>query len=101
MVFISKKTFYIYVLNKMNISDGFLGGICNANTSSGCFDRNADCIDSICQCSKDFTDINGTCTAGKMLTLYNTILETGNSCYYYFNILCCIDLSIKVECGIS
>ena len=84
MVFISKITFYIYVLNKMNISDGFLGGICNANTSSGCFDRNADCIDSICQCSKDFTDINGTCTAGKMLTLYNTIVETGNSCYYNF-----------------
>ena len=75
MVLISKTTFYIYVFNKMNISDGFLGGICNANTSSGCFDRNADCIDSICQCSKDFTDINGTCTAGKMLTLYNTIVE--------------------------
>ena len=47
------------------ISDAYLGGICNAETPSGCLDGNAGCNDSICQCVVEFSDINGTCKAGK------------------------------------
>ena len=47
------------------ISDAYLGGICNAETPSGCFDENAGCNDSVCQCVVEFSDINGTCKAGK------------------------------------
>ena len=55
--------------------DGLLGGICNANTSSGCLDQNAECTGSICQCSGDFTNINGICMAGKCFrTLSHTYL---------------------------
>ena len=49
------------------ISDAYLGGICNAETPSGCFDENAGCKDSVCQCIVEFSDINGTCKAGKSL----------------------------------
>ena len=56
--------------------DGLLGGICNANTSSGCLDQNAECTGSICQCSGDFTNINGICMAGKCFrTLPHTYLK--------------------------
>ena len=63
-------------LNKYDIIfDGLLGGICNVNTSSGCLDQNAECTGSICQCSGDFTNINGICMAGKCFrTLSHTYL---------------------------
>ena len=47
-----------------SFADGYLGGICSAVTPSGCFDLNAGCIESLCQCSNAFTDVNGTCKAG-------------------------------------
>ena len=31
-------------------------------------DKNAECKDSICQCIVEFSDINGTCKAGKPIT---------------------------------
>ena len=59
-----------YLINKYIVclsTDGYLGGICSANTTSGCFDSNAECRDSVCQCVQSFTDINGTCKAGKLI----------------------------------
>ena len=50
---------------KILFSDGALGGICNADTSSGCTDDNAECRNSVCQCVQAFTDIDGICKAGK------------------------------------
>ena len=49
-----------------SFSDGAFGGICNANTSSGCIDANAECRNAICQCVATFTDIDGMCKAGKL-----------------------------------
>ena len=48
-----------------NIADAYLGGLCNAETLSGCLDVNAVCKYSICQCNAEYSDINGTCKAGK------------------------------------
>ena len=48
------------------IADAYLEGICNANTTSGCLDENAECKDSVCHCSKEYSNINGTCKAGKL-----------------------------------
>ena len=47
------------------MTDAYTGGICSANTTSGCLDENAECKDSICQCVMQYTNINGTCKAGK------------------------------------
>ena len=47
------------------IADAYLEGVCNAETPSGCLDANAECKKSICQCVVEFSDINGTCKAGK------------------------------------
>ena len=52
-------------MTNVPIADAYLGGICNAETLSGCLDDNAECKDSICQCIVEFSDINGTCKAGK------------------------------------
>ena len=49
------------------VADGYLGGICKAEAPSGCLEEKADCKDSICQCVVEFSDINGTCKAGKIL----------------------------------
>ena len=46
--------------------DGYLDGVCSANMTSGCFDSNAECRESVCQCVQNFTDINGKCKAGKL-----------------------------------
>ena len=42
-----------------------MGGNCFGNTESGCYDVNAGCRDNMCKCNDGFTDIDGTCTAGK------------------------------------
>ena len=47
-------------------ADGYLGGLCNAETPSGCLDDNAECKGSLCQCIVEFSDVNGTCKAGKL-----------------------------------
>ena len=46
-------------------TDGTVGGNCFGNTESGCYDVNAGCRDNMCKCNDGFTDIDGTCTAGK------------------------------------
>ena len=48
------------------ITDAYLGGICNANTTSGCLDKNAECKDSVCHCITEYTNIDGICKAGKL-----------------------------------
>ena len=52
-------------MTDLSILDAYLGGICNAETPSGCLDENVVCKDSVCQCIVEFSDINGTCKAGK------------------------------------
>lgn len=64
-------------------TDGYLGGICNANTTSGCMDVNAVCQNSICQCNVQFTDINGTCKAGKSKVFYLKSLLNAKSCIVF------------------
>ena len=55
-------------MTNVPIADAYLGGICNAETPSGCLDENAECKDSICQCIMKFSDMNGKCKAGKPIT---------------------------------
>ena len=63
-------------------ADAYLGGICNAGTPSGCLDENAECKDSICQCIVEFTDINGTCKAGK------PIFDVDKMPFPFRNVIC-------------
>ena len=46
-------------------TDGTVGGNCYGKTESGCYDVNAGCRDNTCKCNDGFTDVDGTCTAGK------------------------------------
>ena len=55
-------------------ADAYLGGSCNANTTSGCLDLNAECKDSVCHCIMEYTNINGTCKAGKLDDRYYRIM---------------------------
>ena len=57
------------LLLSIYLADGTIGGNCDANTTSGCYDVNAECKDAVCQCIVGFTDINGTCIAGKLITV--------------------------------
>ena len=66
------------------IIDAYLGGICSAETQSGCLDENTECNDSICQCIAGFADINGTCKAGKPSIAHTGRFSSCIPCYYSF-----------------
>ena len=50
------------------LSDGTVGGKCEANTSSGCLDPHAVCVQAVCTCVQGYFDIDGVCKAGQLFT---------------------------------